>query len=221
MLEIFEMIADTTIILSVVLALAIILKFSQLSLPLKFVGVYLIVGASIEIVSSAYFSVEQSNLVFLHLFSFFEIVFLTHLFHVLFKILNSTIKIYYIAIPGIIFVILNSIFIQDIYQLNTYSSILTSTYIIGYCIHFFVLILDFKAPNSQFATLKWFIICLFIFHSISLGFMVFGSLLKDLSRQAQSIVWTFRGAVMLVTKVILIASFAQLFLNNSKLRSNE
>lgn len=221
MLEVFEMIADATVILSVLLALAIVFKFLQLSYSLKLVGIYLIVGASFEIISSAFFSVARNNLIFLHVFTFFEIVFLSHFFHYLFKNLKSKLQIYYVAIPFIIFVIGNTLFVQKINELNSYSSMLTSIFIMGCCIHFFILILDFKSPNIQFATLKLFVICLFIFHSMSLGFMLFGDVFNNLSTESESIVWSFRSIVMLATKVVLLISFGKLFLKNSKLAPNE
>ena len=221
MLGFFEVIADATVVLSILLALAIIIKFNYLSTPLKIVGLYLIVNSSLEIVSTAFYSISANNLIFFNLFTFFEIVILTLLFKFLFKVINSSTNIYYIGIPTILFVILNTLFIQDIYQINTYSSALVSIVILGYCIHFFILILDVKAPNYQFTTLKWFVICIFIFHSISLVFMIFDSLLSDLSKDAQSSIWSFRSVVLLITKIILIICFAKLFLKSNKLRVDE
>jgi len=221
MLEFFQVISNATVVLSILLALAIILKFNTLSKPLQFVGIYLIVSSSLDLVSTALYSVAKSNLVFFHLFTFFEIVILSILFKLLFKALNSKINIYYIAIPTIFFVILNTLFIQNIREINTYSSILVSTIILGYCIYFFFLILDVKASNYQFTTLKWFVICIFIFHSISLVFMVFENLTTELSKGAQSYIWSFRSVVLLMTKIILIISFSKLFLKSSKLMVNE
>ena len=221
MQDVFEILANATVMLSALLALAIIIRFNVLIYPLKLVGLYLIVSASIDVVSTAFFSVARSNLFFLHFFSFFEIAFLSSLFYVIFKILKSKLPIIYIAIPATILVVLNSLFVQNFDELNSYASILVSIVVLGYCIHYFLLILEVRNLHPQFSTLKVFIYCLFLFHSMSLGFMVFGGFLENLSIESETIIWTFRAFVIFATKVVLMVSFIRLFLKNSKLGIHE
>lgn len=217
MIEYFEYIANVTILLSSLLALAILIKYNTLPLTLKLAGLYLVISASLDIASSSFYETENDNIFFFNLFSLCEILIISCFFDHIFKSLGSKLKVKFLAIPAIIFLIVNAIFIQGVNQFNHYSSLLLSTLILGFCIHFFVLILDKKASNFQFKTLKWFVICLFIFHSISLIFMLFSNVIYNLSRDSQSYLWSFRGLVLLLTKAILLYCFTKLFLKNSKL----
>lgn len=216
MIELFDIISNATVALSALLAVIIILKFNNLSSILKVVGIYIIVSASIDIISTAYFYISESNIVFLHLFTLFEITILSHLFTLLFDSLKSKVNILFISIPAIALVILNTLFVESIYQFNTYSSMLVSAVILGFCIHFFTLIIDFKAPNYQFKILKWFIYTLFIYHSVSLIFMLFSSLLPEISMHSQSYIWIFRSIIIMITKILLIMAFGSLFQKNRK-----
>lgn len=215
MISIYESISLASITISAILALMIILRFHKLQPVLKVVGIYIIVSAAIDLVSFSLYKQVANNLRFLHLFTLFEFVILNHLFKLLFRYFSSKLNVYYLAIPGTLFILFNTIFIQNINSYNSYSSILVSTIIIGYCIHFFILILDIEVQNLQFRALKWFIICLFVFHSISLIIMLFGNMLHDVSIEAQSYVWGFRSIVIFVTKIILFICFIQLFLIKS------
>lgn len=219
MIEFYELIGKITVALSTILALILIVNYRKLPYILKVVGIYIIVGAAIDIVATSLYYIQESNLVFLHLFTLFEIVILSHLFHVIFKRLKSKTNVYYIAIPATLLIILNTIFIQNIDMFNSYSSMLTSVIIIGFSIHFYLLSLEFHTPNFQFITLKWFVNCLFIYHSISLIVMLFGSVFHNISQESQSYIWIFRSTIILITKIILISCFLKLFLNNKNLKT--
>ncbi len=216
MIYLYEKLTDVTVIISVLLAIGIITNFHKLSSTLKIVGIYLIAGASIDIVASALSRKYESNLVFLHLFSLFEIVIISYLFKQLFHVLKSKFNVYHVAVPATIFVIINSCFIQSIHIYNSYSSTLVSTIILGYSIYFFKSILDIEILNLQFKILKWFIICLFFFHSTSLIIMLFGNLFQEMSIEAQSSIWSIRALVIFVTKIIITYWFLRLLIFKNK-----
>jgi len=221
MVYLYEIIIKTTVALSTVLALLLIFKYHKLNFFLKVVGIYIIVGASIDIVSTALYYEKENNLQFLHLFTLFEFVILSYLFKNLFELLKSKINILYLSIPSTIFIIINAWLIQNIESLNSYSSILSSIIIIGFCIHFFILILDIDIKNFQFITLKWFIICLFLYHSISIIVMLFGGIILSISRDVVTTIWGFRSVVIMATKIVISICFIKLFFFNSNLELNE
>ena len=221
MIEFFDTIANITIILSSLLAIVLIVKYSKLNSSLKLVAIYIIGSASIDIVSTAFYEIQESNLLFLHLFTLFEIIVVSKLFQLLYRRLNSTLKIEFIAILVVIFVIFNSIFLQSLTEFNTYSSAVVSFVILGFCIYYFSLILENKIENYQFLVLKWFIYTLFFYHSISLIVMLLGNLINTMDKEFQVYIWTFRIIIILATKVVLIFYFSKLFLKNSKLKVNE
>lgn len=221
MIELFNGIANFTVLLSTLLAIAILLKFKSLSHPLKIVGIYVIASASIDLVSTALYEIRESNLKFLHLFTLIEIILIGKLFQVLYISLKRRINMYYLLLPIILFIILNSAFIQPLHIYNSYSAALASISIIAMSIYFFYLILDFKAPNYDFIVVKWFIYTIFIYHSVSLIIMFLSNVINTLSKESQSFVWTFRILVILATKVILVLCFTKLFLSQRKLNINE
>ena len=216
MLAFFEVISNSSIILSVILSFLLMIRFSRLSLVLKFIAIYIIVGASFDVVSAAFYEQKENNLLFLHLFTIFEFILLSKFFQSIFRFLNSKFNILYITIFGSIFLVANSLFVQTIDIYNSYSHSIVSAIIIAYCIHFFVLILEYSNSSKEFAIIKWFVICLFFLHSVSLIVILFGNLMMDVSRDLQSYVWTFRGIVILATKIVMTIFFARLLLLNSE-----
>jgi len=218
MVESVEFIGMAIIAISTLLSILILYYFRILSNLLKVVGIYIIAGAAIEVIATALYYEGENNLKFLHLFTLFEFVILSHLFHQLFVLLKSKIKIYYVAIPVTAFIIINTLFIQDIKGYNSYSSTLTSIILLAYCIHFFILILDIEIKNYQFIILKWFVICLFLYHCISLIIMLFGNMFLDFSQEAQSYIWAFRSIIIFATKAILAFFFVKLFFFNRNLK---
>jgi len=218
MIDLYDFSVNTTVIISILLAILLIYKFNHLSSLLKVVGIYIIVGASIDFVSLALYHVQENNLKFLHLFTLFEFVILSYLFKNLFTLFKSKANILYLVIPATFFIIINAFLIQGIDNLNSYSSILSSLLIIGFCIHFFLLLLDVEVKNIQFLTLKWFIICLFFYHSTSLIVMLFGSLIENIAREVQIVIWLFRSTIILLTKLILSYYFVKLFFFHRNLK---
>lgn len=221
MLNLFDNIATVTTILSSLLAILLIIKYYTLNSSLKLVAVYLIGSAAIDIVSSAFFEIQESNLKFLHLFALFEIIVISKIFQLSYWNFKSHLKIEFIGIPVALFVILNTIFLQDLTIYNTYSLALVSIVILGYCIYYFFLLLDFNDSNYEFIVLKWFIYTLFFYHSISLIIMFLGNLLKTIDTESQVYIWLFRVFIILASKVILIFYFSKLFLKSSKLSIDE
>lgn len=221
MLNLFDNIATVTTILSSLLAILLIIKYYTLNSSLKLVAVYLIGSAAIDIVSSAFFEIQESNLKFLHLFALFEIIVISKIFQLSYWNFKSHLKIEFIGIPVALFVILNTIFLQDLTIYNTYSLALVSIVILGYCIYYFFLLLDFNDSNFEFIVLKWFIYTLFFYHSISLIIMFLGNLLKTIDTESQVYIWLFRVFIILASKVILIFYFSKLFLKSSKLSIDE
>ena len=220
MVYLYDIIANTSIIISVLLAILLIFQLNNLSLVLKVVGIYIIVSASLDIVSTSLYYQRENNLMFLHLFTLFEIVVLSYLFKILFRLFKSEVNVLYFALPASIFIIINAFVIQGVYAFNSYSSVLSSILIIGFSIHFFFLILEIDVQNIRFITLKWFVICLFFYHSTSLIVMLFGNIIQDISREAQSYIWLFRSIVILATKLILSYYFINLVLFKNKLKSS-
>ena len=221
MIDLYDFTAIVSIGVSILLSIVLLYKFNYLPILLKVVGIYIIVGASIDVVSTALYHEQENNLKFLHLFTLFEFVIISYLFSKLFSLLNSKVNIQYLAIPATVFIIINAFLIQGINSLNSFSSVLSSILIIGFCIHFFFLILEVEGKSIQYFTIKWFIICLFFYHSTSLIVMLFGGIIQDISRDIQIYIWLFRSVVILVTKIILSYYFIKLFLSYRNLKIDE
>jgi len=221
MVDLFNVISNITILVSTLLAILLIIKYNHLSSFLKIVAVYLIAGASIDLVSSAYYNVKANNLRFLHLFTLFEFVILSYLFHLLFIFLKSKSYVLHIAIPVTLFTIFNSIFLQSINSINSYSSVLSSFMILAFCIYFFRLILDYPKKNAHFVTLKMFIICLFFHHCTSIIVMFFGGLILDISTEMVTYIWSFRSVVILATKLVISFYFVKLLFLSRNVKIHE
>lgn len=218
MVFLYETIIKSTVSISLLLAILIILKYHRLNSLLKVVGIYIIVGASIDLVSTALYFKQQNNLKFLHLFTLFEFVLLSYLFYRLFKIYKSKFNLIYLSGLATAFIVGNTLIIQDIGSLNSYSSVLSSVLIISFCIHYFILILDKEEVDYQHTVLKWAVISLFIYHCTSLIVMFFGGVIFDISSEAVRAIWSFRILIILGTKVMLSYFFVKLLFFKDKIK---
>lgn len=216
MLEIFNKIATVNVIIYFFLAILIIAKYSRLGFLVKFVGIYVIISAAIELVSFTLYQAGINNMEFLHLYTLIEVAIVTHIFYIIYKAFGVKFDVRYLSYPTFVFIIINSLFVQNIDSYNSYGYVLSSALILGLSIYYFLLIIDKEAKNYNFVLVKWFIITLFLFHSISLIVMFFGDLLHGISKEIQSYVWTFRIIIILLQKIILSYCFIKLlFLKNN------
>lgn len=221
MIQLFDLIANSSIIIAAILAIILLTKFKHLTGLLVHVGIYIIVGSAIDIISTALYYQVENNLRFLHLFTFFEFVILSSIFWNLFRQYQSKINIFYTSSIITLLIILNSLFVQDIDTLNSYSSILSSVVLISYCIHYFVIILDKNLDSIEQTILKWFIICVFFLQCTTLIVMIFGGVILDISREAGSYIWSLRVFIIFLTKIILVVLFSKFLLGNPNLKTNE
>lgn len=208
--------------ISILLSLIIVLIFNKLSKPLKLIGVYILVGTIIEILSIYIEQKFGSNLFLIHIFCLFEFIILTITFNLIYKSYGEQLNLNYFLVIGASLVILNTLIFQKITQFNSYSSTFTSIAIIIYCIYFFKLILDDNTKTLQKDILKWSIISIFIYHTTSMFVLLFSNILIESKNDAQFYIWSIRMFIMLLCKLILLFYFGKYFftLNLKYIKSN-
>jgi hypothetical protein len=199
--EFWIYIANFTVGISIFLAFICIYVYKKLDKLFTPFLIYLIAAGSFELVTSAYATVQANNLMYIHLFTLLEFVLLSIFFDNIFKYLQAKFNNRKITYIISIFVVLNSLFIQGLDSYNSISSTICSIVILSYCIYTFLLLIDYLAIRI-YALVKWIVIGLFIYHTISLTILAFGNVIVSISSDYKQIIWIFRVLIILFTKAL-------------------
>jgi len=200
MMSFFDGLSYATIIYSGVLVLFALVIFGRLDKSSKVFSIYLILAGITELVSNFYGREFGTNLVFLHLFSLIEMTVLGIFFIIIFNKLKIVFSTQIVVICAVMFIVLNTIFIQPIDMINTYSATLVSMILIFFSVKTFVHLLNTSGKIYQ--SDKWLIFGIFIYHMTSIIIMFSANLLFTLEVEPQIIIWTLRALILFFTKVI-------------------
>ncbi len=146
-----------------------------------------------------------------HYFSLVEFIFLSLFFFELFEKLGREKNVLWILIPGIILINCNAIYFQDLNTFNSNAATFVSIVVILYCLYYFYITIDPIIKSVPFNVIKWIVIALFIYHSISIIVLLFSNALLNIDVEKQYLVWAIRALVILGTKILVLSQFVRLF----------
>ena len=198
------------IVLSTLTAVMALWIFPSINYSLKLLSLYLVVGTCVDVLSYAYSIKDLNNLFFFHFFSFFEFWILTFTFESLFFMIGKSINLKPVALIGRAIILLNSIFFQKLDTFNSYSATFVSIAVLTYCIYYFNLFLDNPSEMIQMRTIKWIVISVFLFHSVSVVVLLFSNIMLGLDEFSQNLVWTIRCSMILIIKFVLFITYFKL-----------
>ncbi len=197
----FNGIANTTVVFSVVFAIFSILVYNKTNKVFHLFLVYIIMGGSFDLVSTFFFEKKMNNLKFFHLYTLLEFVILSVFIRNFLEVMKPKFDLQKAYLPAVVFIIINSLFIQGLDIYNSYSAALSSILILGYCIYTFYLLLDFQM-SKIYISFKWIVIGVFINHIVTLIVMLSSNVVLNISSDYRIIIWIIKTIVGLFTKLL-------------------
>lgn len=194
---------NTSISLSVILAILGLINFKKSPIGLRLLTIMLLVSAFCELASS-YYRMQGNNLFVLHIFTFLEFTIVGFAFQIIYKQFKKNIPLTAFVIIGAILIVLNSIFLQDTSTFNSYSYTFDSLFILAASLYYFTLTLEQPSKLIHEKVTLAIIVYLFVFHSVDLIFFCFVNEIMEVSRESLGHLQGFRSYVLLCMRIYLL-----------------
>jgi hypothetical protein len=206
MIEFINNYSPSIIIVSTIIAsFLLILNFSGLNSLMRKVTIYFSIGCLFEIASTSYIEIFHTNsLFFFHGFAIFEIWILSGFFFEFYEKHTIFLNKNRVLIPIVVFLIINSLFIQPITTFNSNGLTVVGIVAIAYCTYAFYLMLEKEVTFSFYQEIKWFIISIFLAHSGILIFDFFSNQILHLNKEQQIGMWAIRATLLMITRLIFL-----------------
>jgi hypothetical protein len=191
--------------ITLITALFFLFNYSKFGPAPKAFGYYLVLRAIFEVLASMLMEGGSNNLPYLHLYTLFEFLFLMYFFSRVFVPGRSWALA--AGIGGLI-IILNSLFVQDINEFNSYSkSLVCLTFILMSIYTLFKIFGRYNRDVMDAYAVKLFCYGLLINLAGSFTLYLFSNLIVLLSLETQQALWVVNVILNIITMVIFITGF--------------
>lgn len=203
MLQIISFLALIGLILSGIIAGVSCIQYKSFDKSLKILTVYFVLAFFAELTS--YFLAKNSinNLFIFHIFSLIEYGLLFLFFKELFFDFRKKKLIDLLIILGLLFLILNSLYIQGLNKFNSYGLAFVSSSIMALSILFYKTLLDKGELGLSFEKHKWIVFGIFMSHAVSIVVLLFSNAISGFDKSNQLIVWILRAILSGMAKLII------------------
>lgn len=198
-----------------VLGLNIVVGFlfwKRLNTPFRRLFYFLIWNAVIEILAFAFMQSGYNNLPLLHMYTLGEFILFSYFYKSLIKKPNAFHKTYwYFVIGGSVLIVLNSIFIQDIFDFNAIAKTFVQISIICYAVLYFYNLVEnqgFSEATSKSlrlvnsAILIYYSGSLFVFMCIKVSFE---------NSEILTMFWAFNAVLYLIFQFLILCGLWKAF----------
>jgi len=199
-----------SIFIGLLVSLLILIDFKKLPVFFRLLALFYIGSASIDLINHSFAVSGLNNLLFVHLFTFIEFCTMTLFFREVSKMHNSRLNFELLIWPGLIFIILNTLFIQGLDMFSSYSASMVAAMVIVLSVRFLYHTMD-SEPSHQLTLSKKVIGLLLVYYSISLVVITFSNEMLSIPREWQNGVWFIRSIVLLVFRVMIGIYYWQYF----------
>lgn len=179
-----------------------VLLFKKLRSELKIFAWFLFFSCATQLTSTALWWFKKNNLPLLHVYVAGGFILLSWFYKI---VLNDFIdkKVFQVVmVLFLIFTLINSLFIQDIFTFNSYALTIESVMVIIFSFSIFILSKNELIKNTdqgKFKSINWINSGLFIYYSSSLLLFYFGNTMQSLSTSVNQYSWIlldFFSAIM-------------------------
>ncbi|MEO9482280.1 MAG: hypothetical protein ABJG47_02495 [Ekhidna sp.] len=185
----FEAIAKSVIdyssIAAYVVGIYTILIYKKLPREMKYFSWFVFVSFVVQVIASIFYYNKENNLPLLHIYTVVGFVCLMIFYNQIFDGLIKPMILWVLAAVFVVYSILNSIFIQDIYTFNSYALSVEAVIIIILSLTTFVFLMNDIVKEKRIAVIKsisWINAGLFIYYSSSLLVFYFGNMIINFSK---------------------------------------
>lgn len=209
-LQIGFFVGKISIFIGLLVSLLILIDFRKLPVFFRLLALFYIGSASIDLINHSFAVSGLNSLLFVHLFTFIEFCTMTLFFREVSKMHHSRLNFELLIWPGLILIILNTLFIQGLDMFSSYSASMVAAMVIVLSVRFLYHTMD-SETSHQLSLSKKVIGLLLVYYSISLVVITFSNEMLSIPREWQNGVWFIRGIVLLVFRVMIGIYYWQYF----------
>jgi len=197
-----------------------ILYFKRFNVPFRRLGIFLIFNFLIELLAILFTAQGINNLPLLHLYTLGEFILLSIFYESIIP-KRGLIKKYqkHFLILGILLILLNSIFIQSIFEFNNLAKTFVQISIISYAVLYFYNLTENKKFNAlQQKSLRLINSAILIYYSGSL-FIFMCSQISFENTETYTLFWTFNAALNAIFQLLIFWSLWKISFKKIIMRS--
>lgn len=198
--ETIIIIGHSSIVVSFFLSLFVLLQYRALPSVLKIFGLYLIFSFCTEIITTSMMWAGRNNLIYIHCFTLIEFWVLTLFFKECNKYHPSILPYHFILMGGALVIILNSIFVQPLYEFNSYTASMVGWIVILYIIRFLYHTMDLEA-NHTLSTVKKLVVWMLVYYAATAVVLAFSNEMLGIPKDWQRAVWLVRSFILLMVRI--------------------
>lgn len=215
--ELLKLIGWIVLSISAISSLLGIGIFKQSNLQNRYFILYILLGTLVEGLSKLYvYYFHKNNLVFFHINVLLDFIILTLFFSTIFN-LKKEIIWKWALIPGIMFIVFTSLFVQNIETFNSVSLTCFGMYIISICLYYFYQNIEYDTENKQNTFTKYAVCSVFILQFASIFVLFLGNTILEIEKENQLIIWFARAVIILMVKILIMVQLINLYRYISKL----
>ncbi len=159
--------------------------YKKLPREMKYFSWFIFVSFTVQVIASILFYNSENNMPLLHIYTVVGFVCLIIFYNQIFDGLIKPKILWILAAVFVLYSIVNSIFVQDIYTFNSYALSVEAVIIIILSLTTFVFLMNDIVKERRMAIIKsisWINAGLFIYYSSSLLVFYFGNMIINFSR---------------------------------------
>lgn len=219
--EIYLKFGDFAVVFLAVSSLICIYKFKKLDEPLRNLSYFLFWNLVIEIIARIISEYYENNLPLLHLYTLGEFILLSFFYKkMLEKPIISQNKFLYFILGGSVFIILNSLFYQNIYGFNSIAKTFVQVIVIIYSVlYFYHLTEDQSLSNLKKKGWRLINSAMMIYYSGSLFVFMFGQITLNNS-DVYMVFWVFNAVLNLVFQIMILWGISKIVFHSLKIKNS-
>ncbi len=181
--------------------LLLFLNWKRLPATFRYLGYYLCWNLFIEITARILSSYSVNNLPLLHLYTIGEFLLFALLYRKMHLFKNWADKKFWIFVSvALALIVLNSIFIQNIYEFNSYAKTMVQLILMGFAFGYFY---QLQEKKEETESLNWVNAAVLIYYSGSLFIFMFGNYFLDKEPKTHLIFWVINVLLNLIFQILV------------------
>lgn len=195
-----------------------LINLKKLSTPFRRLFYFLVWNFVIEILAIVFTSWEYNNLPLLHIYTLGEFVLYSYFFMSLIRKPALFKNIFrYFLIAGCLFIVLNSVFLQNMYTFNTFAKTFVQITIIAYAVLYFYNLVDNQSLSSaESKSLRLVNSAILIYYSGSLFIFMYGKF-SLIHIEGYAVFWAFNAILNFTFQLLILLGLWKAFFRKKTL----
>jgi hypothetical protein len=190
MLEsIAKAVIDYSVIPTLIVGIYAVMVYKKLPREIKYFSWFIFLSCVVQLIASILFYHKQNNLMVLHFYTPVGFLFLIGFYNQIFDGLIRQKMLIIIGVLFLIYSVINSVFVQDIYSFNTYALSIEAILVVIFSLTSFAFLMNDIVRQKRtdiIRSINWINAGLFIYYSSSILVFYFGNIINSFSKLPQS-----------------------------------